>query len=379
MWNEIIKYGGQLVTRGEAYKDALEATGSRAAAERFAFQPAVYEGRAIVQGRATTSFERYMIRSRGEMVRDLYKYDREVAKMFSDLADQVLKDLEKAATRGGREHIRAVSQLLRSTSRDMLSGYKSTMKEGLTSAAETQARNWGIGMKPYGQVLERAGVEYDVKGIVHKIPVDAVRAIYARTYTDGLHLSNRIWNVTAKTQQGLSRLVTEGVARGLHYDDPRMAAQVQRFLQPIRQGRKVSPTITRKLKDGTEFTFRQRPVSFDAARLLRTEYGNAYREAEHRSALLNPACEGELWSLSAEHPDLGCDCEDYATHDEGLGEGVFAVGNAPIAPHPDCICDQSQVLIPIDKFMDYTEDFVKYNTGPLAQWFEGQIKGTVRV
>lgn len=284
-----------------------------------------------------------MIRSRAEMVRDLYKYDREIAQMFNDLADQVLKDLKTAATRGGREHLRTTRNLLRRTARDMLSDYKPTMQEGLNGAAEIQARNWGIGMKPYWQVLERAGVEYDVKGTIRKIPVDAVRAIYARTYTDGLHLSNRIWNVTARTQSGLSRLVTEGVARGLHYDDPRMAEQVQRFLQPIRRDVRVKPTVKRildkdlyKSSGGKEgfFEFRQRPMSFDAARLLRTEYNNSYREAQHRSALLNPACEGELWSLSTEHPDLGCECEDYAQHDEGLGEGVYAVENTPLSPHP---------------------------------------------
>lgn len=47
--------------------------------------------------------------------------------------------------------------------------------------------------------------------------------------------------------------------------------------------------------------------------------------------------------------------------------------------HPilSCLCDQTQTLIPVDKFMDYVDDFVQYNTGPLAQWFEGEMKGTV--
>jgi hypothetical protein len=328
------------------------------------------------------TFEEYMIRSRTEMVRDLYKYDKQVSKMFSDLADEVLKDLKRAGTKGGREHLRATRNLLRRTARDMLTDYKPTMKDGLTSAAEIQARNWGMGMKPYWQVLERAGVQYDVTGAVRRIPVDAVRAIYARTYTDGLYLSNRIWNVTANTQSGLSRLVTEGVARGLHYDDPKIAEQVKRFLQPIRRDVRVKPTVKRildkdlyKSSGGKEgfFEFRQRPVSFDAARLLRTEYNNSYREAQHTSALLNPACYGELWELSTEHPDLGCACEDYATHDEGLGEGVFAIANTPLSPHPSCLCDQSQVLIPIDEFMNYVDDFVQYNIGPLAEWFEGEM------
>jgi hypothetical protein len=44
----------------------------------------------------------------------------------------------------------------------------------------------------------------------------------------------------------------------------------------------------------------------------------------------------------------------------------------------NCLCDQSQVLVSIEEFMGAVDDFVKYNTGPLARWFEGQMQGSVR-
>lgn len=290
------------------------------------------------------TFEQYMLRSRAQMVNDLYKYDRQVARLFSDLADEIVKELKNVSTAAGRSHERVVIRLLRRTAREMLSDYKTVMRDGLDSAARIQARNWGLGMKPYTQAMERAGVELGpFNRAIRKIPADAVRAIYGRAYSDGLFLSQRIWNITPTAERGIARIVTQGLARGLHYDDPRIAEQLNRFLQPVRKGKRVSPTVKRildkdlyKSSGGKEgfFEFRQRPVSFDAARLLRSEYGNAYRESQHRSALLNPACYGEQWLLSTEHPDLGCACEDYATHDEGLGEGVFKVENTPITPHP---------------------------------------------
>ena len=322
------------------------------------------------------------------MIRDLYKHDRQIARLFSDLSDDLVKELKNISTSAGRGHERVVIRMLRSTAREMLSDYKGIVQDGLDSATQIQARNWNLGMKPYVQAMERGGVDLgSFNRQIRKIPVDAVRAIYARTYSDGLFLSQRIWSITPTAENGIAKIVTQGLARGLHYDDPRIAEQLNRFLQPVRKGKTVRPTVKRildkdlyKSSGGKQgyFEFRQRPVSFDAARLLRSEYGNAYREAQHRSALLNPACYGEQWLLSTEHPDLGCACEDYAQHDEGLGEGVFRVENTPITPHVCCLCDQMAVLISIDEFMTAVDDFVQYNTGPLARWFEGQMKGSIQ-
>lgn len=285
-----------------------------------------------------------MVRSRAEMICDLYAYDREVAKLFRDLADSITGELKNIPTAAGRGHERVVIRHLRSTAREMLADYKPLVKDGLDSATQIQARNWNLGMKPYIQTMERAGVDLGpFSRQIRAIPTDAVRAIYRRAYSDGLLLSKRVWNITPTAERGIAKVVTQGLARGLHYDDPRIAEQLNRFLQPVRKGKNVRPTVKRildkdlyKSSGGKEgyFEFRQRPVSFDAARLLRSEYASAYREAQHRSALLNPACYGEQWLLSTEHPDLGCACEDYATHDEGLGEGIFRIENTPITPHP---------------------------------------------
>jgi len=315
------------------------------------------------------SFEEYMARSRAAMMKDLYKYDKQIAKMFDDLANQIIGELDRASTPLGRRHLQELIRVLKTESKSVLADYKTVMKEALDDSARIQLQYWQQGMKPYVQAMEREGLKYKTGAIMRAVQTDAVRAIYGRAYSDGLYLSNRIWNVTANTQRGITKIVTEGFTRGLHYDDPRIADQLKRFLQPSRMGVRTRPTVTRKIaqidpktgeKKIVEFTFRQRPVSFDAARLLRTEYASAYREAQHRTALQNPACYGELWSLSMEHPDLGCECEDYAQHDEGLGEGVFAVENTPLTPHPLCVVEGTVVSGP-------------RVVGATSRWYDGEV------
>ena len=36
-------------------------------------------------------------------------------------------------------------------------------------------------------------------------------------------------------------------------------------------------------------------------------------------------------------------CDEYARHDEGLGEGVWPIDKLPM-PHPQCLCYRTEVL-----------------------------------
>lgn len=325
------------------------------------------------------TFEEYMRAARKSGMKALHNYDKQVGRIYIDLAGEVKKELARAGTPKGRLHLQSVLRSLTEAAKGATGDFKSLIDQALLEAADIQTSGWSKAMGDYWDVLDDAGLKVNSERLLRIIPQDAVKVIYRRAYEDGLKLSQRVWNLNANTQRGISKVVTQGLARGLHYDDPRIAQQLDRFLQPSRliKGRvkPVSKVITRQIKDPqtgkiTEFSFRQRPVSYDAARLLRTEWGNAYREADTIAAKKNPACLGEKWELSTEHPDIGCQCEDYATHDEGLGEGVFPVGEIPITPHPQCLCVTFQVTIDIDEFMGWAEEYVRSGTGPIAEWWE---------
>lgn len=316
-------------------------------------------------------FAKYMARARSEAFRRLSQYDRQVAKIYLDLLAQVNDELAKAPTDFARWHLKQVVSNLSQAAKDAQAGYETLIEKALREAAGIQTDYFRTASNPFWDALEkRAGISVNTEKLIGRIPTEAVRILYGRTYEDGLFLSDRIWKVGQASRSGISRIVTEGMARGLHYDDPRIAEQLKRFLQPARQGKKLSPQITRKLADGTKFTFRQRPVSFDAARLLRNEFMESFKTAQHLSAERNPACYGEQWLLSAEHPLIGCDCEGYAQHDEGLGEGVYALGDLPMTPHPACLCTWQQVTVAMAAFNDWIDEYMKNGTGKIDDWWQ---------
>ena len=316
-------------------------------------------------------FANYMRRARSTAMKSLYKYDQEVGRLYIDLAGQVTEELKSA--HGLTEvHLKSVRSQLLKAANETTRGFKTTLDKALLEAGDIQVKAVDGGMSPYWDKLYRTGL--NPQAMLYKLPDEAVKLVYARVHENGLMLSKSIWRLNQNTRQGLSRLVTEGVARGFHYDDPRIVEQVERFLQPAKlnaktmRAKRLQRVITRKLKDGTTYTFRQRSVSYDAARLLRTEFGNAFKEASHLAAERNPACEGEQWILSAFHPDIGCDCENYAQHDEGLGEGVYSVGNFPITPHPQCLCTSQSVVMSMRDFMPLIEEYMKGKPGVISRW-----------
>ncbi len=311
----------------------------------------------------------YMLAARGKAFSSLHKYDRQVARIYLDLAAQVNEELQRTKPGLTRFHLQQVLRSLSDAAADTQKGYEGLIDKALREAAGIHTDYWQKGMSEFWEALDqRAGLTMDTAKLTAFINREAVEILYARTFDDGLFLSDRIWKVGQASRQGLAKIVTQGFTRGLHYDDPRIAEQVRRFLQPARLGTKVRPTITRELKDGTKFTFRQRPVSFDAARLLRTEYSEAFKQSSLLSAQRNPACTGERWVLSAEHPLIGCDCEDYAQHDEGLGEGVFSLGNLPVTPHAQCLCTWETQVCEMAVFNEWIDQYMKNGTGRIAKW-----------
>jgi hypothetical protein len=310
-----------------------------------------------------------MMKARREAVLGLKRYDKQLGTIYRRLTDEVLDVLDSAAGARRwqqRQVISALAQAAKASGQEV----EGLMSRALLDAGRPVVKYTAQGLGPYEAAMGEAGLRVDMATVLFRVPQEAVAVLHARTYSDGLYLSDRIWNLTRNSQRGLQRMVIDGLAKGLHYDDPRLAEQAKRFLQPARLGKKVKPQITRTLKDGTKYTFRQRPVSFDAARLLRTEYMSAFREAGSICAEKNPACEGEQWLISEFHPDIGCACEDYATHDEGLGEGVYKVGDLPITPHPSCLCTSQQVTVSLDEFMGWCQDYVNGERNQIAEWWD---------
>ena len=86
-------------------------------------------------------------------------------------------------------------------------------------------------------------------------------------------------------------------------------------------------------------------IEYNCQRLARTSINHAYFLALKESAALDPFCRAIHWELSDEHftrqvLPFGTDiCDEYATHDEGLGVGNWPIDGVPL-PHAQCLCAQ---------------------------------------
>ena len=86
-------------------------------------------------------------------------------------------------------------------------------------------------------------------------------------------------------------------------------------------------------------------IEYNCQRLARTSINHAYFLALKQSAALDPFCKAIHWELSDEHftrqvLPFGVDiCDEYATHDEGLGVGNWPIDGVPL-PHAQCLCAQ---------------------------------------
>jgi hypothetical protein len=224
-------------------------------------------------------------------------------------------------------------------------------------------------------------------------------AAFSRTWQDGKTLSDRLWVLNQDMQQGLKKVLKDGVAQGksanaLIYEMQRSFERDgrEKFVEQyvtredwtsdlFKSGqnviknpamrkdweRTVSETkqlIEKLQKTGTrtaaEQTFKQMLKAVETGneallssalkwwgydkqlyylkRIARTEMANAAHNAVIDSTIENPVIIGYQWRLSGTHPVYDI-CDMYANVDMGLGKGVFTKEKVPRAKaHPHCMC-----------------------------------------
>jgi hypothetical protein len=154
----------------------------------------------------------------------------------------------------------------------------------------------------------------------------SVEAIISRR-TNGYTLAERIYaNGKVSTAQA-GRIVEKGLAQQLSAKE--ISRQVKGFYSPDVPG----------------------GASYAANRLARTEINNAHHHTTMRLSQNRPWIKGFKWNLSRSHPKPD-PCDALATHDEGLGVGVFSKNNPPDRPHPQCLCYVTHLQEDDDVFQD---------------------------
>lgn len=139
-------------------------------------------------------------------------------------------------------------------------------------------------------------------------------------------LSSRVYRNAELSSGRIERIIRSSIIRGMSARE--IADQVKPLINPnVRGG-----------------------VSHAAMRLGRTELNNAFHAQQIQEAE-RPWVNGVKWNLSKSHPKKD-DCDSLASHDEGLGRGVWAKRRVPSKPHPQCLCYMTYAMVSPEEALD---------------------------
>lgn len=307
---------------------------------------------------AAGAYIRFALEARKKFIAIRERQDPEIRNLYMRLVDRVasrVRDATNPLAPFKKAHLSRVEQMLRDEVNDLLDGISDVLRRDIQDAVEAGS---GISSGITFKLMEEGGVKIDeaVRTSFYRVNNRAVEAIW-RQHIKGFKLSDRIWQKGEKAQASIQSILQEAVATG------QSAVDTARLLQQyVRQEAftlaKDYPHMMDRLKG------LPRDISYEALRLARSETSNAYWKGVIESARNSPSYRGVKWILNRSHPVADI-CDVYASHNEGLGRGVYAQGSEPGYPHPNCICTIVAVHDQPEEFLRKLKDW--QNNGPTSE------------
>ena len=165
-------------------------------------------------------------------------------------------------------------------------------------------------------------------------------------------VNQRIKTLQDGSEQVVRNIIMQGVIDGK--SSWKIAREIGAYVTPNANGLRVAPwTITRReLGKPVSYIPKNIPagsVEYNAFRIARAETVETYQNATYLANKDKWYYNGTKWHLSRAHPKADR-CDDYATHEEGLGTGVWR--KKPALPHPHCICFTTTETISTDEMIE---------------------------
>jgi hypothetical protein len=307
---------------------------------------------------------------------------RDLEKLLAETAGKLRKDIADVP-RGalGERYRRDALASLESSLDEFRDHYKELLDAGIIESAriveqrERELLQAALADPNALPAPERAGLLLEsgrIETSLRNVPMVALERAYARTYTDGLKLSERLYNLDTAARKGAADIVTEGLATGMsaHRMGLRLEALLTSDVEHQRSVKLLADRITERravrkanaaLPEGTKP--KKLPsrgvdnVAYRARRIARTEINTAYREGHIAAATdengnLRSYISAIGWRLSPAHPRIDI-CDVWAGDDtEDLGPGNYSPDNVPPG-HPHCLCYTVSLLaaLPDEQFI----------------------------
>ena len=304
-------------------------------------------------------WKQYILKNRKDYIKLSAVQERDLGKLYLQFAESIKKDADRIVNKLSWSYAQKQKEImgLLKEADKLTGGFKSILDKALIDSANLGIAINMVMLKKYSQRLSEAGFNVNMQRVLYSVPNEAVKLTYDRILSDGLKLSDRIWILNKRTKREIERIVLEEIASGRPASDKILEARLDKLLNPDRRA------IRTKLHG--------RNVSFDAARLLRTERTAAFNEADRLASMNNPGLIGMQWHTSGDPCPI---CADIASGgDEGLGVGVYKPESVPMIPqHPQCMCYTSDVAISSKDFTTNWIEFMdnKSSHPELGQWYD---------
>jgi len=309
-------------------------------------------------------FESYIKRNRKAFSALTRRQERELGRLYIQFAEIAKLEADKIVNKAGLTYAskQKLIRSLLSKAADLTDDFKGILDKVLLEASNLSIEADRVIMAKYQMRLSGIGVDVDLVGLMQGIPESSVRLAYKRIWEDGLKLSDRIWVLKRRTSRELERIIMEELAAGRSASSKVLEARLNKLLSPDRR-------LVRTSLHG-------RNVSFDAARLLRSERAVACREADRMSAMANPGNRGIKWILSG--AERSCEtCIGLASDDSyGLGPGIFPVNELPVSPHPQCMCTTYQITLSSKQLVNNWQEWMgnKASHPEISQWYNNYYR-----
>lgn len=267
-----------------------------------------------------------LIRARNRFIAGRAASLKDVKDVYQSAAGWVRQDIAALTTAGPLRsgHFRALATNLERRAGQFNTQVLQVIQKGIWDAS-------GAGVSGPANVAARMVGNFfpphELKTLFAGINERAVMAMLARTRVDGLMLSDRVWKAAGIWRNATTRLVEDGIVRGL--DSRKLAREVQQYLQP--------DVWTAQKHEVRKRVGIPKNVSYEGMRLARTELNNAFLEGQIAANQGVPGYRGIYWRLSDAHPAPDI-CDDMAGNMFHGEPGFYPRGEEPTRPHPQCMC-----------------------------------------
>ena len=271
-----------------------------------------------------------------------------VKKLYEEESKKLISKLNNANEMNSQyinSYLEYVNKELKSLSKQI----EKLTKQGIADTSQLMTE---VNADVFSYIVKKYNldIEPDILESLYKPNSNVINKIISGgLYKDNKSLSERIWGYNKDNLNKIQSILVDGMVN-------------KRPLQDI------TNTLSAYAGGGNTkvkaITSAYGQMDANSLRLVRTSLNHAFIETMKDECRYNPFIEGYKWIMSGAHSSRmpnGDICDDYSSHDEGIGIGVFKKNNIPI-PHPNCMC----VIIP------YSEKPLETIGEEIGKWIKGE-------